>query len=135
LPDQPGTGSFGTNRPVSLPVSKHIRKRLRSHFLQNVPDRLLTGTPQPSPRHRHRHQEIRCHSQPHVLAALQVKLAWLLPTLAQGKESVPPQKPDRADYPVGLHSLGVGVVELDNQIVGLMHGSVDQVTHFACLLC
>ena len=74
-------------------------------------------------------EEIRRLGQSHVPAAFQIKLAGLLAAEAQREEAVLAQEPDRADDSMRGRSLGVAVVERDDQIVRLMHGSVDQLTH------
>jgi hypothetical protein len=86
----------------------------------------------PGPRltgHRHRHHELRRGGESHVLATFQVELTGFFATEAQGQKAVLAQEPDRAYDAVSDGPLGVSVVERDDQVVGLVHGSEDQLTH------
>ena len=82
------------------------------------------------PRHGHGHQNVRRRSQPHVLAAFQAELPGFFAAEAQGEETVLAKEPDWADHSMGFGTLGVALIELDDQIVRLMHRSVNQLTHF-----
>ena len=75
--------------------------------------------------HLHRHQEIRRQFQTHVLTTFKIELARLFAAETQSKESLSAQESNRTYDSVRVDTLGVGVVELDDQIVRLMHGSVD----------
>ncbi len=83
-----------------------------------------------SPRHRHRHQEIGRRRQPHVPATIQAELPGLFAAEAQREEAVLAQEPDWADDSVRGRSLSIAVIKRNDQIVRLMHGSVDELTHF-----
>ncbi len=80
-------------------------------------------------RHRHGHQEVGRWRQMHVFAANQVELSWFFAAQAQTQESIRTQKTDRADNAVGGIALGIGIVELDDQIVRLVHGSGNELSH------
>jgi hypothetical protein len=65
----------------------------------------------------------------YVLATIQVELAGLFAAEAEGQKSVVAQKANRADDSVGNQAFRVAVVELDDHIVWLTHGTADHLAH------
>ncbi len=62
-------------------------------------------------------------NEPDPGAAGRVELAGLLAAEAESEEAVAAQKTDRADHPVGLVPLGIGVIHFDHEAVRIVHRS------------
>lgn len=70
--------------------------------------------------------------QRHIAATVEMKLPWLFAAEAKTEEPPTWQEANGADDAVSSNAFRIGVIELDDKFVRVVHGSLEDVVHGFC---